>query len=235
METILQKVEYEKHQWRICCDLKVVAMLCGLQGGYTKYMCFMCNWDSRFKQSQYDFRGWEARGEPQIGEKNVIRKALVPKENILLPPLHVKLGIVKSFIKTIAQRPEVVPVLYSQIYKEKISVDKIKNGTLNGPDIRKLISTENAITFENILVDHEKRAWNAIKKIIAGFFGKHPSETYEQDVTEMLNAFKIINVNMSLKIHFLHFHLDYFGRQLASESDEQGERFHQISMPFELR
>lgn len=40
---------------------------------------------------------------------------------------------------------------------------------------------------------------------------------------------------MSLKIHFLHHHLEYFSKQLASESDEHGERFHQVAMPMETR
>ena len=40
---------------------------------------------------------------------------------------------------------------------------------------------------------------------------------------------------MSLKIHFLHHHLEYFSKQLDSESDENGERFHQVAMPMETR
>ena len=32
---------------------------------------------------------------------------------------------------------------------------------------------------------------------------------------------------MSLKIHFLHSHLDFFPPNLRDVSDEQGERFHQ--------
>jgi hypothetical protein len=35
-----------------------------------------------------------------------------------------------------------------------------------------------------------------------------------------------MSVNMSLKIHFLHSHLDFFRENLGSTSDEQGERFH---------
>lgn len=34
-------------------------------------------------------------------------------------------------------------------------------------------------------------------------------------------------VNMSLKIHFLHSHLDFFPNNLGDVSDEHGERFHQ--------
>lgn len=89
--------------------------------------------------------------------------------------------------------------------------------------------------FENALIDYEKIAWNSIKDVINGLLGKNRSETYKCDVQTMLDAFKTIGVNMSLKIHYLHHHLDYFSRQLATESDEQGERYHQIAMPFELR
>ncbi|XP_018407640.1 PREDICTED: JNK-interacting protein 1-like [Cyphomyrmex costatus] len=37
-----------------------------------------------------------------------------------------------------------------------------------------------------------------------------------------MTAFKNIGVYMSLKIHFLHHHLQFFEKQLATESDEQG-------------
>ena len=30
----------------ICGDLKVVAMLLGQQNGFTKFLCFLCEWDS---------------------------------------------------------------------------------------------------------------------------------------------------------------------------------------------
>jgi len=32
---------------------------------------------------------------------------------------------------------------------------------------------------------------------------------------------------MSVKVHFLHSHLDYFPENLGAMSEEQGERFHQ--------
>lgn len=40
---------------------------------------------------------------------------------------------------------------------------------------------------------------------------------------------------MSLKIHFLHSHLDFFPENLGAESDEQGERFHQELSVIESR
>lgn len=85
------------------------------------------------------------------------------------------------------------------------------------------------------MLNPQKKAWNAVKEVINGFLGKHRAENYKHLVSNMLVAFEAIDVHMSLKIHFLHHHLDYFSRQLATESDEQGERFHQTALPFELR
>lgn len=51
----------------------------------------------------------------------------------------------------------------------------------------------------------------------------------------MMASFERIGVNMSLKIHLLHAHLDLSEKQLSTESDEQGERFHQTIMEMEHR
>lgn len=105
-------------------------------------------------------------------------------------------------------------------------------GVVNGPDIRKLIKNN---TFDTVLNKDELIAWRSVKEVIHGLLGKNRSENYQSSVDTMMNAFSKIHVNMSLKIHYLHHHLDYFGQQLATESDEQGERYHQIAMPFEMR
>ncbi|GFX46376.1 uncharacterized protein TNCV_238381 [Trichonephila clavipes] len=40
---------------------------------------------------------------------------------------------------------------------------------------------------------------------------------------------------MSVKVHFLHSHLDYFPENLGAVSEEQGERFHQDIKEMERR
>ena len=42
MNNILVKVDYKKYQWEVHGDFKVIAVLLGLQPGYTKYSCFSC-------------------------------------------------------------------------------------------------------------------------------------------------------------------------------------------------
>ena len=51
----------------------------------------------------------------------------------------------------------------------------------------------------------------------------------------MLQNFQGMKVNMSLKIHNLHSHLDFFPENLGAVSDEHEERFHQDIAKIEKR
>jgi hypothetical protein len=46
MDLPFRAVSYSKNGWKICGDLKVVELLLGMQSGYTKFSCFLCEWDS---------------------------------------------------------------------------------------------------------------------------------------------------------------------------------------------
>ena len=47
---------------------------------------------------------------------------------------------------------------------------------------------------------------------------------------DLLTPHKVMECNMSVKIHFLESHLDFFPENLCEVSDEHGERFHQDIM-----
>ena len=51
----------------------------------------------------------------------------------------------------------------------------------------------------------------------------------------MLQNFQEMKVNMSLKIHILHSHLEFFSENLGAVSDEDEERFHQEIVEIEKR
>jgi len=42
MQLLLGKIKYDEFKWKFCGDLKVVALLLGMQLGYTNYCCFLC-------------------------------------------------------------------------------------------------------------------------------------------------------------------------------------------------
>ncbi|GFU53717.1 uncharacterized protein TNCV_5048191 [Trichonephila clavipes] len=53
LEFILNKLSYSDHKLTICGDFKVISMLLGQQSGYTKFPCFLCEWDSRVRKQHY--------------------------------------------------------------------------------------------------------------------------------------------------------------------------------------
>ena len=101
MKLLLEKLKYAEHPWHICGDFKVLGLLLGMQSGYTKYCCFLCEWDSRAKDKHYNVKQWPARELLTPGQKSVSYEPLVEPQNVYLPPLHIKLGLMKIFVKAL--------------------------------------------------------------------------------------------------------------------------------------
>lgn len=199
-----------------------------MQGGFTKYCCFLCLWDSRATCHHYVRTEWPQRTQYSPGKENISNKPLIDPNDVLLPPLHIKLGLFKNFVKALDKDGEAFQYLL-QVFP-KISYAKIKEGIFVGPQIRKLLSDDN---FSQCLLDKEYAAWKSFKSIVDGFLGNNKSENYRQIVAELLKSYHALGARMSLKIHFLHSHLDFFPQNLGAMSDEQGERAHQDLMKIE--
>ena len=105
-----------------------------------------------------------------------------------------------------------------------LSMEKLKAGIVDGPQIRQLIKDEN---FQYSMNEVESAAWSAFVEVVKGFLGNHKVENYKEIVSNMLERFRTLGINMSIKVHFLHSHLDRFPENLGDVSGEQGERFHQ--------
>lgn len=61
---ILAKIRYEDHQWLVCGDLKIISMILGQQGGFTKLPCYLSEFDSRDRANH-----WETIYPPRILRK----------------------------------------------------------------------------------------------------------------------------------------------------------------------
>ena len=86
-----------------------------------------------------------------------------------------------------------------------------------------------------MLTDVQLSAWNSFKEICSGFLGKHRAENYRDIVSTLIRNYEKLGCNMSLKVHFLHSHMDFFYKRLSDVSDEHGERFHQDIAVIEKR
>ena len=134
MRQLLDSIKYNDFKWHICGDLKVVALLLGLQSGYTKYMCFLCLWDSRDDKNHWTKKDWKERKEHVPGKYNVKHVALVDPAKIYLPPLHIKLGLMKSFVRAMDLNGRGFLYLKEK-FGNTLSETKIKAGVFVGPQI----------------------------------------------------------------------------------------------------
>jgi hypothetical protein len=230
MKFLLTVIQYEKYSWYVCGDLQVIALLLGLQLGYTKFCCFLCEWDSRDQKTHFVKKQWPKRENLTPGKKNVTCKPLVDPKKAYLPPLHIKLGLMKKFVK--AMDCDVQGFLYLQRKFARISDAKIKERIFIGPQIRELMKNQD---FERSLNESEKAAWRSFQKVRKIFLGNKKAENYEDMISELVENYRALGCNMSLKKHFLDSHLDFFPQNLGNVSNEHGELFHQDVSTMETR
>ena len=155
-------------------------------------------------------------------QRNIAEDPLVNTKNVILPPLHIKCGIVKNFVKEIVRNGNAFDYLKSKF--PKLSEAKVKERVFIGPQIREFMQD---LEFDECLSSEERKTWLSVQNVIQNFLGNHKSKHYKRYVNEMLTQFHGLNVNMSLKIHFLHSHLDLYPMKLGSVSEEHGKRLHQ--------
>jgi len=113
-----------------------------------------------------------------------------------------------------------------------VSDAKIKEGIFIGPQIRELMQDKEFIEDLN---ETERNAWLSFKRICKDFLGNHKAANCQGIVQDPLTSYKAMGCNMSLKIHFLESHFDFFPENLGEVSDEHGERFHQDILVTEKR
>ena len=137
IKAVLERLKYCVHQWLICVDLKMVNFLLGQQGGHNKYPCFLCYWDSRVNEEHWVRKEWPPRNTIKPGEKNIANNPLVDRKNIILPPLHIKLGLIKKFIKALDHSGDCFGYICSTF--PGLNYEKKKAKIFDGPQLRTLL------------------------------------------------------------------------------------------------
>lgn len=150
-----------EHEWTVCGDLKVLCMLLGQQAGYTKMPCFLCKWHSRARDLHWVRKQWPPRESLTPGSKNIIHEKLIELNKVLLPPLHIKLGLMKQFVKALPKNGDCFKYICNKF--PALSYQKVKEGVFVGSQIRKLILDTNS---EEAMNDTEKDAWVAFRNVL---------------------------------------------------------------------
>lgn len=101
----------------------MVAFLMGLQGGFTKFPCYVCFWDSR--DTKGTTKGTtKGRNGHNGGRNNIKWKPLVHTWKVLMPPLQNKFGLMKQLVTDVDK--ESGAHKYLQDFFPKLSDAKIK-------------------------------------------------------------------------------------------------------------
>ena len=100
------------------------------------------------------------------------------------------------------------------------------------PQIRRILASEK---LEEQMSNLERNTWQAFRMIVEGFLGNHRRDDCATVVSNLIESHEKLGCRMSLKLHFLHSHLDFFRDNLGNVSEEHGERFHQDVQVMEKR
>ena len=113
-----------------------------------------------------------------------------------------------------------------------LTIEKLKAGIFNGPQIPKLM---NDAKFCNFMNPAELSAWTVFTNVVKFFLGKTKAPNYIEFVETLFTSLHQLGANVSINLHFLHSHLVCFPENLGDVSDELGERFHQDISDMEVR
>ena len=130
-------------------------------------------------------KDWPARKSLEPGIMNVENQPLVEPGKILLPSMHLKLGLMKNFVKAMNQ--EAAAFTYLREKFPRLNEAKLKGGIFIGPQIQDLIKDE---YFDKLLQGDEKVAWDSFKSVVKGFLGNRKAENYEELVSNLLQSYQ---------------------------------------------
>ena len=118
----------------------------GMQVCFPNYCCFFFLLDSRAVSEHNKQKDWGSRSTFVPGEHSLKENSLVGMNKVLLPPLHIKLGLMKNFVKALHKNGAAFQHL-STVFPG-LSAAKIKEGMFVGPQIREVLKDTD---FEELL------------------------------------------------------------------------------------
>lgn len=227
IEYILNRIKYQQYGWEVIVDFKLINIITGLMGAASKHPCAHCLWDSKYKGSdKYTKTDWPKRPQwstETAGKYNAVKPPLIPISKILMPPLHIKIGLVTQLFKKLYERNSKIRATLFSIFPS-LSEAKIKAGVYDGPQIEELFQDND---LPKILTVEENYAFDSLKSVCKGFLGNKRDINHTDLIRKMMESFEKLGINITIKMHSLICHLDIFKESCGAYSDEQGERFHQ--------
>ena len=111
--------------------------------------------------AHYSRRDSPQKTEFSLGKNNVKWEPLMDPRKVLMPPLHIKLVLIKQFVTALDK--ESAAFSYLRDFFPRLSEAKVKAGVFVGPEIKKIMECNE---FHNKLTIKEKAAWNSFVAVV---------------------------------------------------------------------
>ena len=161
-----------------------------------KHPCGTCLWDSYAYDQHYIRRKWPSRGEIYIGT--------VRMSNYYFSPYLIKRYLMEKFIDALDRKGKAFAFFF-----KKFKQESVEEGIFDYFRLKEII---NDPIFKNMLNPLELSTCLSINAIVTSL-GKFSPKM----IDELLKNFHRLGILMSVKIHFLHSHLDL----IPEDYDEQ--------------
>ena len=103
-------------------------------------------------------------------------------------------------------------------------MEKLKAGIFDRPQVKELMKDPH---FQNSMNSTKADAWSWFTLIVRKFLGNYKVDNYSELVKSMLFSFCQLGCRISIKVYYLHSHMDHFPENLGDLSMEWGRQFHQ--------
>ena len=101
---------------------------------------------------------------------------MIKKDKIILPPLHIKLGLFKNFVKVLHKKDNSNAFAQLKTIFPNLSDAKLTEGVFVGPQIKNLL---NDSKFRTLLLEDEPKAGDSICLVVTCFLGNYKCENYK--------------------------------------------------------
>lgn len=128
IKIILKNIEYTDHKQKICNDLNISTMILRPESSFMKHISFSYVQHCRDRENYY-----KKRNEIRFISRLQQQEYLIIAADILLPPLLIKLGLKKSFVKALDRIGDCFAYLGEKF--PHINDDKLKGGIFDGAEI----------------------------------------------------------------------------------------------------
>ena len=116
---------------------------------------------------------------------HVQSQPLIESNKMLLPPLHIKFGVMKNFVKAMDKESSEFAFLLEKF--PQISMEKLKAGIFDSPQIRELMKDP---IFDKALSGAKLSPWQSLKSLVTNFLENHQSAEYKEEIEKLLKSFR---------------------------------------------